>query len=139
LEDIILSEVIQLQKKSLDMHSLISRYYPRNLEYPWYNLKKQKKIKKWEDQPVDTSFLLIIGNKIPMEGITETNFGAMSKGWIIQRLPHPEIHPMISHQTQTPLHMPARFYWRNPDKAVSCEAMPVPGKYRSWYSQLSIG
>jgi hypothetical protein len=22
-------------------------------------------------------------------------------GWTIQRLPHPEIHPIISHQTQT--------------------------------------
>jgi hypothetical protein len=34
LEDIILSEVTQSQNKSLDMHSLISGYYPRNLEYP---------------------------------------------------------------------------------------------------------
>ena len=32
LEDIILSEVTQSQKKSLDMHSLISGYWPRNLE-----------------------------------------------------------------------------------------------------------
>jgi hypothetical protein len=30
LEDIILSEVTQLQKKSLDMYSLISGYYLRN-------------------------------------------------------------------------------------------------------------
>jgi hypothetical protein len=34
LEDIMLSEVTPSQKNSLDMHSLISRYYPRNLEYP---------------------------------------------------------------------------------------------------------
>jgi hypothetical protein len=27
-----------------------------------------------EDQSVDTSFLLSMGNKIPMEGVTETNF-----------------------------------------------------------------
>jgi hypothetical protein len=27
----------------------------------------------------------------------------------------------------------------DPDIAVSCEAMPVPGKYRSGYSQSSIG
>jgi hypothetical protein len=32
LENIMLSEVTQSQKKSLDMHSLISGYYPRNLE-----------------------------------------------------------------------------------------------------------
>jgi hypothetical protein len=31
LEDIILSEVTQSQKKSLYMHSLISGYYPRNI------------------------------------------------------------------------------------------------------------
>jgi hypothetical protein len=59
---------------------------------------------------VDTSFLLRIRNKIPMEGVTETKFGAKSKGWIIQRLPHPGIHPIISHQTQTLLQMPERFY-----------------------------
>jgi hypothetical protein len=39
LEDIILSEVTQSQKNTHDMHSLIIRYYPRNLEYPRYNLQ----------------------------------------------------------------------------------------------------
>jgi hypothetical protein len=39
LEGIILSEVTQSQKNSHDMHSLISGYYPRNLEYPRYNLQ----------------------------------------------------------------------------------------------------
>jgi hypothetical protein len=38
------------------------------------------KIKKREDQWVDTSFLLRIGNKIPMKGVTETKFGAKKKG-----------------------------------------------------------
>jgi hypothetical protein len=78
------------------------------LEYPRYNLKKHKKIKK-ENQSVDTSFLLRIGSKISMEGVTEKKFGAKMKGWTIQRLPHPGIHPIISHQTQTVLRMPARF------------------------------
>jgi hypothetical protein len=36
-------------------------------------------MKKEEDQLVDTSFLLRIGNKIPMEGVTETKFGAKMK------------------------------------------------------------
>jgi hypothetical protein len=58
---------------------------------------------------VDTSFLLKIGNKIPMKGVTEAKFGAKMKGWTIQRLPHLEIHPIISHKTQTLLHMPERF------------------------------
>jgi hypothetical protein len=38
LEDIILSEVTQSQKNTHDMHSLISRYLSRNLDYPRYNL-----------------------------------------------------------------------------------------------------
>jgi hypothetical protein len=70
---------------------------------------KHKKIKKNEDQSVDTSFLLRIGNKTSMEGVTETKFGAQTKGWTIQRLPHLGIHPIIRHQTQTLLRMPARF------------------------------
>jgi hypothetical protein len=40
---------------------------------------KHKRIKKKEDQCVDTSFLLRIGNKIPMKGVTETKFGAKIK------------------------------------------------------------
>ena len=42
-------------------------------------LAKHKKIKK-EDQLMDTSFFPRIRNKIPMEGITETKFGAKAKG-----------------------------------------------------------
>jgi hypothetical protein len=34
--------------------------------------------------------------------------------------------------------MPASFWWRDPGIAVSYEAMPLPGKYRSRCSQLSI-
>jgi hypothetical protein len=69
------------------------------------------KIKK-EDQSMDTSFLPRIGNKIPMEGVTETKFGAGTKGWTVQKLPHRrvgKVHPIISYQTQTLLHMPAIF------------------------------
>jgi hypothetical protein len=67
------------------------------------------KLKKKEDQSVDTSFLLRTGNKILMEGVTETKFGAETKGWTIQRLPHLGIHPIYNHQTQTLLYMPERF------------------------------
>jgi hypothetical protein len=67
------------------------------------------KLKKNEEQSVDTSFFLRIGNKIPMEGVTETKFGAETKGWTIHILLHPGIHPIVRHQMQTLLHMPARF------------------------------
>jgi hypothetical protein len=67
------------------------------------------KLKKNEDQSVDTLPLLRIGKETPMEGVTETKFGAETKGWIIWRLPYPGIHPIISIQTLTPLHTLARF------------------------------
>jgi hypothetical protein len=41
------------------------------------------KFKKNEDQSVDTFPLLRNGNKIPMEGVTETKIGAVTKGWTI--------------------------------------------------------
>ena len=44
---------------------------------------KHMKLKKNEDQSVDTGPLLRIGNKTPMEGITETKFGAVMIGWAI--------------------------------------------------------
>jgi hypothetical protein len=46
LEDIILSEVTQSQKKSLDMHSLVSGYLPKNLDYPRYNLRNTRKSRR---------------------------------------------------------------------------------------------
>jgi hypothetical protein len=55
------------------------------------------KHKKKEDQCLDTSFLLRMGNKIPMEGVTEIKFGAEKEGKTIQRLPHPWIHPINNH------------------------------------------
>jgi hypothetical protein len=41
------------------------------------------KLKKKEDQSVDTLPLLRNGNKTPMERVTETKFGAVMKGWTI--------------------------------------------------------
>jgi hypothetical protein len=46
------------------------------------------------------------GNKILMEGVTETKFGAETEGMTIQRLPHLGIHPINNHQTQTLWQMP---------------------------------
>jgi hypothetical protein len=41
------------------------------------------KLKKNEDKSMDTLPLLRIGNKIPMEGVTERKFEAERKGWTI--------------------------------------------------------
>jgi hypothetical protein len=46
LKDIILSDVTQSQKNTLNIHSLISGYYPRNLAYPRYNLQNTRKSRR---------------------------------------------------------------------------------------------
>ena len=101
------------------------------LRLPKIQFAKHMKLKKKEDQSVDISFLLRMGNKIPIEGVTETKFGDETEGRMMQRLPHSGIHTVINHRTQTQSHMPARFCQQDPDIADSSEAMPVPGKYRS--------
>jgi hypothetical protein len=50
-----------------------------------------------------------MGNKIPMEEVTETKFGAETVERTIQKVPYLGIHPIYNHQTQTVLHIPARF------------------------------
>jgi hypothetical protein len=66
------------------------------------------KLKKKEDQSVDTSILLRRGNKIPMEGFTKTKCGAETEGTTILGLPHLGIHPKYRFQTQTLLWIPTR-------------------------------
>jgi hypothetical protein len=61
------------------------------------------KLKKKEDQSVNTSVFLRRGNKIPMVGDTETNYGAETEG------DHPE--------TATPGN-PFHIQFPNPDTIV---------------------
>jgi hypothetical protein len=110
----------------------------QKLRLPKIQFAKHMKHKKKEDQSMDTSFFLRMGNKIPMEEVIETKFGVEMEWRTIQRLPHKGIHAIYNHQTQTALHMSERFCWQDPDIAVSCEAMPVPGKYRRGCWQSSI-
>jgi hypothetical protein len=64
---------------------------------------------------VDTSFLLRIGNKIPMKGVTETKFGAKMKGWTI------------------PTGDPSHYQPPNPDTIAYDSKILLKG---SWYSYL---
>jgi hypothetical protein len=81
LEGIILSEVTQLQNNSHDMYALIDKWIlAQKLRIPKIQFAKHMKLKKNEDQSVDTSAFLKIGNKTPMEGVTETKFRAEMKG-----------------------------------------------------------
>ena len=52
-----------------------------------------------EDQSGNTLIILRRGNKIPMEGVTETECGAETEEMTIQRLPHLGIHPIKTKQT----------------------------------------
>jgi hypothetical protein len=80
----------------------------QKLRIPKIQFEKHMKLKKKEDQSVDTS-ILRRGNKIPMEGVTETKFRAETEGMTMKRLPHLGIHLINNHQTQTLLQMPTRF------------------------------
>ena len=83
LEGIILSEVTQSQKNSHD-HVLTDKWIlAQKLRIPKLQVAKHMKLKKNEDQSVDTLPLPRNGNKTPMEGVTETQFGAETKGWTI--------------------------------------------------------
>ena len=68
------------------------------------------KLKKKKDPSVDTLLLLRKGNKIPMEGVTDTKYSIETEGMTIQKLPHLGIHPINNHQTQTLLQMPTKAF-----------------------------
>ena len=55
----------------------------QKLRIPKIQFAKHMKLKKKEDKSVDTLLLIRMGNKIPMEGVTETKFGSEMKGWTI--------------------------------------------------------
>ena len=75
-----------------------------------------------------------------MEVVTKTKFEAKTKGWTMQRLPHPEVHPFLNQPPNTDtIAYISKILLKDPDIAVLCEAIPVPGKYRSGCSQSSIG
>jgi hypothetical protein len=57
------------------------------------------KLKKKEEQSVDTSVLLRTGTKTLTGGNMEIKCEAEVEGKAIQRLPHFGIHPICSHQT----------------------------------------
>jgi hypothetical protein len=80
----------------------------QKLRIPRIQFTKHMKLRKKEDQSVETSILLRRGNKIPVEGVTETKCEAETEGMTIQRLPCLGIHPINNHQNQTLLWMPTR-------------------------------
>jgi hypothetical protein len=55
------------------MYALTDKWIlAQKLGIPKIQFAKQMKLKKKENQRMDTSILLRKGNKIPMEGVTET-------------------------------------------------------------------
>ena len=81
LEGIILSEVTF--PKELTQYVLTDKWIlAQKLGYQRYKIQFAKHMKN-EDQSMDTLPLLKIVNKTPMEGVTETKFGTVTKGWTI--------------------------------------------------------
>jgi hypothetical protein len=56
----------------------------QKLRIPKIQFAKHMKLKKKEEQSMDTTFLLRMGNKIPMKGFAETKFGAEMEGRTIR-------------------------------------------------------
>ena len=100
--------------------------WAQKLRKPKIQFLKPMKLNNKEDQSLDTSILLRRGNRGPMEGVTETKFGAKTKGMTIQKLTHLGNHPINNQQTQTLLQMSTRACWQETNIAVSWEALPVP-------------
>ena len=105
---------MKLLGKWMELENIILSCNPNTKEDMWYALTNkwilahkfiipkiqftdQMKLKKKEDESVDTSVLLRRGNQILKAGNTEIKCGA---GTAIQRLPHLEIHPIPSHQRE---------------------------------------
>ena len=96
------------------------------------------KLKKNEDQSVDTLPFLRIGNKIPMEGVTETVWScdemmdhletAISRDSSHNQLPNVDT---IAHTSKILL--------KGPRYSSLCETRPGPSKHRSGCSQSAIG
>ena len=77
------------------------------------------KLKKKNDESVDTAILLRRENKKIMGGNIETKCGAETERKTIQIMLHLGIHPIISNQTQTLLLMPRSTCWQELDRVVS--------------------
>jgi hypothetical protein len=90
---------------------------------PKIQLTDHMKFMKKEYHNLDTSVLLRSGNKILIDGNTETKFGAKTERKAIQWLSHLGIHPIYPYQTQTLLWMSTRAYWQEPNIALSWEAL----------------
>jgi hypothetical protein len=89
------------------MHSLTDQWIlAQKLGILKIQFMDHMKLKKKEDQGVDTLVLLRRENKIPMGRDLETKCGAETEGMTIQRLLQLGIHPIYNHQTQTLLLMP---------------------------------
>jgi hypothetical protein len=86
LENIILSEVT----KEHTWYVLIDKWIlVQKLRIPKIQYTDHMKLKRKEGQSVDTSFLLRMGNKIPMGEDTETKCRAETEGMTIQRPGYP--------------------------------------------------
>jgi hypothetical protein len=82
------------------MHSTDKWILAQKLGIPKIQFTNHMKLKKKEDQSVDTSILLRRGDKKLMEGVTETKCRAETEEMTIHRLPHLELYPIYKSVTK---------------------------------------
>ena len=78
----------ETQKYNVSLTKKVNRCLTKTLCYWWFWkvfvsvwIQERSERDRKGDWSVDTMPLLRIGNKTPMEGVTETKFGAETKGW----------------------------------------------------------
>ena len=90
------SNVILFLEKRMDLEDILLRQETQSQKTDMWILAQKLRI------------FLRRGNKMPMEGVTETKSEAETEGTTIQRLPHLGSHPINNHQTQTLWQIPTR-------------------------------
>jgi hypothetical protein len=135
LENIILSEVTQSQKNTHGKYSLLSVYFiAQNLGISTIQSAKHIKLKKKEDQSVDTLVLLRRGNKYPWEEIQRQSVEPRLKEWPSRDCP---TWGSIPYTVSKPRHYCGcqQVLADRSLIALSQEALPVLDKYRGGCSQ----
>jgi len=110
----------------------------QKLRIPKIQSTDHKKLKKKEDLIMDVLDLLRKENKNTHR--RKHRDEVWSRDWkAIHKLPHMDMNPIYSHQTQATLLMPRSACWQELDIAVFWEALPEPDNYRGGCLQPTIG
>jgi hypothetical protein len=112
-------------------------YQPRNLEYPRYNLQNTWNSRRRNTKVWILHSFLEWGTKYPSKELQRQSLELRWKEGLCRDCPIGDPYHNQPPNADTTAY--TRKILPDPDIAVSCEALPVPGKYRSGCSQSAIG